>query len=85
MKKLNIRDFYYNNEDCFVDVKIHNDRYVVVIENMGVCDIIAYIKFHNGNYVIEDVVSSIYSNIEGVGANNLDTLLAVVADELEAM
>ena len=85
MKKLNIGDFYYNGEDCYVAVKIYNDRYAVVIENMCVCDIIAYIKYHNSNYVIADVVSSIYSNIEGVGANNLDTLLAVVADELEAM
>lgn len=85
MKKLNIGDFYYNDEDCFVDVKIDNERYAVVIENMSVCDIIAYIKYHNGNYVIVDVVSSIYNDIEGIGANNLSTLLAVVADELEAM
>lgn len=85
MKKLNIKNFYYNDEDCYLNVKIDNDRYTVVIENKGECDIIAYIKFHNGNYVIEDVVSSIYNDIERIGANNLDTLLAVVADELEAM
>lgn len=85
MRKLNIGNFYYNDEDCFVYVKIDNDRYAIVIENIGVCDIIAYIKYHNSNYVIEDVVSDIYSDIEGIGANNLETLLAVVADELEAM
>lgn len=85
MKKLNIGDFYYNNEDCFVYVKKDNDRYAVVIENIGEFDIIAYIKCYNGMYVIVDVVSNIYNDIEGVGANNLETLLAVVADELEAM